>query len=932
MANVPINACDDIEHVQSAMTRFGNFIRDTRTNEFNHTHVLLGSPFGKINVSNARLKEFWGLYTECANFSNPIYLAEKPLTELPILVDIDLKTRLCSVADQTKHIYTESQVRKVVRAYQNAIKNDVFQTIRPDALTCVLLEKDPYVIELNGIKYLKNGFHLHFPKAFINVNVQEAYLIPIVKSRLEGLFDNLYEMSDQSSHYDFIDSGSIKVHWLMYGSKKPNNAPYIATKCFLDNAVECSFETALGDYVLPRLVGEPKRIGCKGKVTSLLARILSTRLHGREDLYYYKAKPSVDTPIIYDYAKVRETREIYAQKTVSEILKDVELLMPLINDKRADDRSDWLAIGFCLWNITSGDDEGLSIWLEFSDRSEKFNEAECICLWNGMRGNNYTLGTLKYYAKSDSPVEYEALCRSYGAKLINLAVEGGHNDMAKILYNEYGNEFVYSTSNSAWYRFNNHIWEKSKNTQCFDLSERISDDNGVIIRQLNTHIAEAKNLKRKFDDTCIKKLSSDDRDELDRINAKIKTIDKLIKSCKATHFKCSVMKECCEVFRNNSFSARLNTDPYLVAFNNGVYDFKNDCFRAGRPEDYLAVCTGIDYKNYGSIDHPEVMEVSAFFRKVLTDDQVREYFFDQVCQVFVGGNDDKVILMWTGTGDNGKSITQRLFEKMLGPLAAKISTSLVTGKKQKIGQAAPEMARTGNGCRWVVMDEPNQDEQLTTGTLKSITGNDSIWARDLYQGGSETKEIIPLFKIHMLCNKLPGIRNPDEAFWERIRVIPFESKFVVESKCPENYEDQIAQKLFPKDKQFASKLEAMAQPLAWFLIARWRVFNKSERVEPEKVKIATNEYKEENENDVYQDFVDDYIVQNLASTAYINSDDLYDRFKDWFRMENPRQTVPFKKPCVNAFSKIFKSKPLNKRWPFYSWIEPITDCRRMIMR
>ena len=99
---------------------------------------------------------------------------------------------------------------------------------------------------------------------------------------------------------------------------------------------------------------------------------------------------------------------------------------------------------------------------------------------------------------------------------------------------------------------------------------------------------------------------------------------------------------------------------------------------------------------------------------------------------------------------------------MLGPLADKISHHR---EKVKLGQATPKLARTGNGVRWVVGVEPNQDEQITTCLLKSITVKyDSYWARDLYQGGKDAKEITPLYKIHMLSNKLSSIKNPDDAF------------------------------------------------------------------------------------------------------------------------------------------------------------------------
>lgn len=899
------------------------FISETRTNELTHTHVLLGAPFGKINVGNSKMHEFWELYMDVVNNEPhlPIYLAEKPLTELPVLVDIDLKTRLTKSVDPSKHIYTQNQVRAVVRAYQNALRNEVLVDAPESAMVCVLLEKNPYIIELNGIKYVKNGFHLHFPKCFIDTHIQEAYIIPIVKQRLAGLFDNLYTLDDGSDetkqtshHYDFIDPASIKVHWLLYGSKKPANSVYVATKCFADSAKEIDFEEALGDYVLPKLTGTKSSVSCSGQVIKLLPRILSTRLYGRLQ-YHCKPKPSVATPIFESLAYIKTKRPEYEQKTVSDLMAEVGELLPLISDKRAEDRSDWLAVGFCLWNITKGDEDGLMAWLEFSDRSEKCNEAECICLWNTMRENNYTLGTLKYYAKTDSPRDYAEICKQRGDNLIAMAVEGGHNDLAKLLYNVYGEEFVYSTSNDTWYRFVDHVWRPYRKT-CFDLSERISDNNGAIIAHFSRHIAEAQSelnqigTRRRDDD------ATDFHQKL--VKKKISTLEKLIKQCKTSAFKQSVMKECQEVFRNDNFVSKLNTNPYLVAFLNGIYDFKNDCFRDGKPEDYLSKTVAIPYKDYGTIDNPDVMEVAEFFRKVLVDDKVRDYFLDQVCQLFVGGNEDKVILIWTGTGDNGKSVTQRLFEKMLGPLAVKISTSLITGKKANMGQAAPELARTGDGVRWLAMDEPSQDEQITTGLLKSLTGNDSYWARDLYKGGEDTKEIVPLYKMHMLCNKLPPIKKPDDAFWNRIRVIPFESKFLPEEKCPSTYEEQISLKIFPNDAKFMQRIDNMLQPLAWYLISHWRGLRKSDRVVPDKVKIATGEYREENSDTPVQSFVEEYLTADCLE--HVSVEDVYSVFKRWFKSEYQNEKQSAKRTVLAEFDKLM-GKREGSVWNNWSWKE-----------
>lgn len=892
------------------MANLVKFINDARTDDvYGHSHVLLGAPYGKINVSNGRMKEFWKLYIENVH-KIPLYLAERPMTEVPVLVDVDLKTRYDPSQDINQHIYTEKQVRKVILEYQTVLKEQILENSSQESLVCVLLEKKPYIIESTGTKYVKNGFHLHFPKCFISSNVQEAYIIPIVKKNLTGLFDNLYTIeggNTNNHHLDFIDAASIKVHWLMYGSKKPNFHPYLATKCFAYGAIESDFETELGDYILPKLSGDEKNTSCKGHVMELLPRILSTKLHGRQE-YFWKSKSSVITPFFDKFTNIKTIRRKYEQGAVNDVMVEVDNLMKLI--KNADDRERWRNVGYCLWNITKGDEDGFTVWIEYSETSDKFDEAECLCLWSAMRPSNYTIGTLRYYAKIDSPLEYAILCKDKGKLLIEKAVEGGHSDLAKLLHNEYGEEFVYSTTNDKWYAFKNHIWKECRMTN-YNLSERISDNNGVIISHLSEHIYRYAEK--------IKQLDQDDTDYEDNLKSTkklITTLDKLIKQCKNNTFKASVMKECKEVFRDDKITDKLNTNPHLIAFSNGVYDFKNDKFRDGTPEDYLSKCLPIEYKDYGTVDNPEVMEVEYFFRKVLPDDSIRKYFLDQACQVFVGGNEDKVLLIWTGSGNNGKSVTQRLFEKMIGPLAVKVTTSLITGKKAKVGQAQPDLARTGNGVRWLVMDEPSEDEAITTGLLKSLTGNDSYFARDLYQGGESTKEIVPLYKMHMLCNKLPGIRNPDEAFWNRVRVIPFESKFVPSNECPESYEDQMDQKKFPDDTKFKDKLEQLLQPLAWYLISRWRNLNKTDRLVPEKVLVATGDYREINTEDPRQCFVEEYLIKD--SSKSINSSDVANKYKSWFKGEYIGDKLPLKKIILSQLDKVMGIRTSDV-WIGWTW-------------
>lgn len=881
------------EKSKNGLTEFLNEHRSP--NDPTHTHVSMGVPRGVFNAGS-KMKELWSKYLEAKKLDHATYLAENPGKELPILVDVDLKVKKCMLPDNTARLYTDEQVWQVVNAFQKAI-TDVVDQPRDEAYTCVVLEKPPYEVEIAGEKYVKNGFHLHFPKIFLDKKVQEVYIFPIVLHAIPDLFSDIGVSS-------FLDCNSLSVHWLMYGSKKHNaSKPYAATRCFVKNMGEASFEEALSDYKLNQYIGEKKEeLSCRGRVMEYLPRILSIFLYNRADYYYYNPKISVSTPLFEEFQKVKIKRKEYDQLSVDKALEEAHVLLSMMNDERADDRNSWFRIGCCLWNITHGDDDGLTSWLEFSERSDKFNESECLAMWyKQMRPSNITIGTLKHYARQDSPQEYEQMINNKTNNLVIEAVNGCHNDVAKILLNEYDNEFkCVSIASKDWYQFKDHIWKPlDRGTS---LRERISSNDGIIIKQLHAKLEE------------FKQNPIEDKDQEKRV----KKVKDLIKQCKSTPFKNHVMVECQEVFYDSEFHRLLNKDPYLVAFKNGVYDFANDVFRDGNPEDYLSVSLPIDYVDYGSVDHPDVMVVDDFFQKVFPDAEIREYFLNQACQVFVGGNHNKVMLFWTGSGNNGKTVTQTLFEKMLGRLAIKFSTTLITGKKTQTGNANPELARAGDGVRWAVMEEPNPDEMINTGTLKALTGNDSYWARDLFQKGKDTHEIQPLFKLHMICNNLPAIRDADKATWNRIRVIPFESTFLPENECPTDIADQILQKTFPMDRNFNDKIPNLIQPLAWYLIQRWKATRNLEQVEPNKVKAATDIYRQD--NDIYHQFEKQCIFEK--TDAKLTPAVMYTHFKEWFKEEFPNQTVPTRLVMVRQFVLVWGELVRGKHWLHKTCVEP----------
>ena len=140
------------------------------------------------------------------------------------------------------------------------------------------------------------------------------------------------------------------------------------------------------------------------------------------------------------------------------------------------------------------------------------------------------------------------------------------------------------------------------------------------------------------------------------------------------------MKEAMEEFYNRDFKNKLDQNTHIIGFKNGVYDLEKNIFREGIPEDYISKTVPIDYKEYDEGDEA-VTNVIEFLQKVFPDSSIRNYFLDTYSDIFVGGNTQKKVYLWTGEGDNGKSITQTFFEKMLGELAIKFNTRILPEKR-----------------------------------------------------------------------------------------------------------------------------------------------------------------------------------------------------------------------------------------------------------
>jgi phage/plasmid-associated DNA primase len=882
-----------------------SILRETYTANVRHTHVNMSG--GKYEFSNRIMHKFWEVYSR--DIKNGIFheIAEKPYNDIPVIGDIDIKMEIENDEVHNTELYTMEVVKSIVKIYQEVIL-EISDEINDNELDCVILTKDPYEVASGTNLVIKHGFHIHFPHVFLARSEQDVHLIPRVKKLVKdrGVFNYL---SYSDAQYDkIIDSNCCKVHWLLYGSKKSgmNMRPYLFKTIIDKNGNEVDIDKAFKSYIV-----YDERYGqfpIKGHIALNLPRILSINPWGRAP----KALKT-NIPIPSNTKRVEERvreQKIFSKQTLDENLAEAKLLLAMLSDHRNDDYTEWMNIGWVLFNISDGCEEGLALWIDFSKRSPKFtNETECTYLWEKMGASEMTIGTLKYFAALDNPLKYKEYNSKKVEKIMGECMSGTHNDIAKIIHEDCGQIFKCSDIKArTWHRFNGTYWEEDR--MGTTLRKMISNE---VVKRFRVELKKIYGNSKIGDEGSV----ADDATDVDKKNSeKSKQINKIITQLKQAPFKDNVMKECCELFYDGRFEDKLNKNKYLMAFKNGVYDLqvalesKQSAFRKGRPEDYLSQCLPHNYVDY-SMDDEKVQKIISIFEKIFPDKELYEYFFVINSEVFVGGNARKIGQFWTGEGNGGKTVTQQFFEKALASLSKVSNASLVTCKDKNMGGAMADIARLSDGTRIIFFTELEADELINNGVYKRLTGNDTLWGRDLFERGKDAKSFVPMFKTVFICNDVPCFRNGiDKATFNRTQCFPFESTFYSnKGDYPDTYEEQLLQKKFPMDFNLNNQIPELIEAFIWYLLDYYKrqVVVKI----PHKVQIATKKYQQR--NDIYSQFMNECVVEDQSKNLSLT--ELYQFFQNWVKSTfTVKYSCPNKNDVESYFSKIWGEPGRGKRW------------------
>ena len=293
---------------------------------------------------------------------------------------------------------------------------------------------------------------------------------------------------------------------------------------------------------------------------------------------------------------------------------------------------------------------------------------------------------------------------------------------------------------------------------------------------------------------------------------------------------------------------------------------------------------------YNFDDIPTIQNFSNTCDKIKNKIKVKNVGYDKYYGFSLDGNECYLMGDFTATyNSNGKSKTMDFFKMAIGDYAGSLPITVLTKKRGASNAATPEMAGM-RGKRFVVFQEPENDDVICVGYMKELSGGDEIHARALFKAPIK---FIPQFKMLLTCNKLPTIPAGDGGTWRRLRVTPWESQFVDVDDDGTYDGKPLKDFQFPKDNELDEKFVEWKKVFMWMLLKRYvEVYKKKGIKEPEKVKKYTNKYKKA--SDVYLEFLDE-TTEKCERDKYESLGTLYIMFRHWYKESYADSKCPSKK-------------------------------------
>jgi putative DNA primase/helicase len=442
-----------------------------------------------------------------------------------------------------------------------------------------------------------------------------------------------------------------------------------------------------------------------------------------------------DAQLVTNFLRNAQPRLDTHLRIVASTDNQADLIRDLRSALKALDASDyrrWIKFGFALQRLGN---EGFKLWQDWSKTATNFDASIMGAKWASLAASdvgNVTPASIFFEAASHGWINPGFRDSDASSHLEQLTERG----LAKMI------------AEKLWGEFSVLRDPDKKNAPVF-----FRDVDGVIQRLDDIQRREAVEAQAKS------------------IAATIKNKDKEIFIASRSGSNTALDALCnhvAEYMQKDAVRRDASSYPYL-AFPNGVMN------------QITGVMVPAQYRPVSIWNSPVLFDAEAqaprfhrFLNQIFDgDEEMIRFILRLLGHVILGNPVEQVIVVFIGTGGNGKSKLVNMLKAILGPYAVSMAAGAITEKSHAGASAAPELARL-QFKRLAVIAEIGNKHGIDAGLVKNLTGGEDITARALY---GDYVDFLPVLVPIMLTNKTPKIREDDGGLWRRLIFVEFTQSF-----------------------------------------------------------------------------------------------------------------------------------------------------------
>ncbi len=315
----------------------------------------------------------------------------------------------------------------------------------------------------------------------------------------------------------------------------------------------------------------------------------------------------------------------------------------------------------------------------------------------------------------------------------------------------------------------------------------------------------------------------------------------------------------------------LDTDPYLLNFENGTVDLRRGDLGPALRRDRITKLIRYDYVQSSRSEVFDKFIARTFGQRVESGEWeaggLAEFIRMSMGYSATGLTREKTTFLIWGPTDTGKSTFLTLMRDLLAEYATLIfaDTLMASKRGSEDSNARADLADL-RGCRLAITSETEEGQRLKESTIKRLTQGQGLYKSvRKYENPIEFRET---HKLWVDTNHQPIVRGTGDDTWNRLAPIPCENRLK---------EAEIDREL-PKKLREKPAAEAA---LAW-IVRGAGDYLESGLTRPEPVTEARKKWRAE--MDTAGTFIEENCVVEKGASA--GAKDIYTRYKFWAEGRN----------------------------------------------